>query len=153
MNAEMSAESGDLRPVGAGKEDRASHVGVEDSADGDGITYPMGTPDQNVHTDQCPILYALGLVGQKWKLPLLWYLHEKPTTRFNELKRRVPGISNLMLTKSLREMEEDGLVTRHQYDEVPPRVEYSLTKRGEALLPALNGLYAWGEQQMQLEKK
>lgn len=89
-------------------------------------------------------------MGQKLKLPLLWYLHEKPTTRFNELKRRVPGISNLMLTKSLREMEEDGLVARHQYDEVPPRVEYSLTERGEALLPALNGLYAWGEEQMKL---
>lgn len=120
--------------------------------DDKGITYDIGTPEVNVNSEQCPILYALGLVGQKWKLPLLWYLHEKPTTRFNELKRRVPGISNLMLTKSLREMEEDGLVARHQYDEVPPRVEYSLTARGEALLPALNGLYAWGEEQMQLEK-
>ena len=111
-------------------------------------SYPMGTPEDNVDREKCPILYALGLVGQKWKLPLLWYLHEKPTTRFNELKRRVPGISNLMLTKSLRELEEAGLVLRNQLETVPPHVEYSLTARGEALLPALNELYAWGEEQM-----
>ena len=111
-------------------------------------SYPMGTPEGNVDSETCPILYALGLVGQKWKLPLLWYLHEKPTTRFNELKRRVPGISNLMLTKSLRELEESGLVLRDEKGTVPPHVEYSLTERGEALLPALNELYAWGEEQM-----
>lgn len=119
------------------------------------IDYEIGTPEENVDRAQCPVLFALGIVGQKWKLPLLWYLHEKPTTRFNELKRRVPGISNLMLTKSLRELEEDGLVSRKQFDEVPPHVEYALTERGEALMPALNGIYKWGEEQMQLtsEKK
>ena len=111
-------------------------------------SYPMGNPEDNLDSEKCPILYALGLVGQKWKLPLLWYLHEQPTTRFNELKRRVPGISNLMLTKSLRELEEAGLVLRDQKETVPPHVEYSLTDRGEALLPALNELYAWGEEQM-----
>lgn len=120
---------------------------------GQDIDYEMGTSEENVDRDQCPILFALGIVGQKWKLPLLWYLHEKPTTRFNELKRRVPGISNFMLTKSLRELEEDGLVERHQYDEVPPRVEYALTERGESLMPALNGIYKWGEEQMQLVSK
>ena len=111
-------------------------------------SYPMGAPEDNLDSEKCPILYALGLVGQKWKLPLLWYLHEQPTTRFNELKRRVPGISNLMLTKSLRELEEAGLVLRDQKETVPPHVEYSLTERGEALLPALNELYAWGAEQM-----
>ena len=113
-----------------------------------GPSYPMGKPEDNLDSEKCPILYALGLVGQKWKLPLLWYLHERPTTRFNELKRRVPGISNIMLTKSLRELEEAGLVLRDQKETVPPHVEYSLTERGEALLPALNELYAWGEEQM-----
>lgn len=113
-----------------------------------GPSYPMGTPEDNLDREKCPILYALGLVGQKWKLPLLWYLHEKPTTRFNELKRRVPGISNLMLTKSLRELEDAELVLRDQKETVPPHVEYSLTERGEALLPALNELYAWGEEQL-----
>ena len=111
-------------------------------------SYPMGTPEDNLDSEKCPILYALGLVGQKWKLPLLWYLHEQPTTRFNELKRRVPGISNLMLTKSLRELEDAGLLLRDQKETAPPHVEYSLTDRGEALLPALNELYAWGEEQM-----
>ncbi|MBE6476997.1 MAG: helix-turn-helix transcriptional regulator [Propionibacteriaceae bacterium] len=111
----------------------------------------MGTPEGNVSGQGCPILYALSIIGQKWKLPLLWYLHERPTTRFNELKRRVPGISNLMLTKSLRELEGAGLVLRDQRDTVPPHVEYSLTARGEALLPALNELYSWGVEQMRLE--
>lgn len=118
----------------------------------DGIAYDIGSPEDNVDSERCPVLYALGVVGQKWKLPILWYLHEKPTTRFNELKRRVPGISNIMLTKSLRELEEAGLVHRDQKETVPPHVEYSLTERGEALLPALNELFAWGEQQMAYDR-
>ena len=64
------------------------------------------------------------------------------------LKRRVPGITNMMLTKSLRELEEDGLVAHHSYDTIPPKVEYSLTQTGRDLLPALNELYKWGEAHM-----
>ncbi|MBQ3301421.1 MAG: helix-turn-helix transcriptional regulator [Eggerthellaceae bacterium] len=91
-------------------------------------------------------------MGQKWKLPILWYLHEAEATRYNELKRRMPGITNTMLTKSLRELEEAGLVNRRSYGTVPPRVDYSLTESGEALLPTLNELYRWGESHMRASK-
>lgn len=84
-------------------------------------------------------------MGQKWKLPILWHLHEAKATRYLELRRRIPGITYTMLTKSLRELEEAGLVNRHNYGTVPPRVDYALTEDGEALLPALNELYRWGK--------
>ena len=73
--------------------------------------------------------------------------------RYNELKRSVRGITNMMLTKCLRELEDYGLVIRRQYNEVPPRVEYSLTERGKKLLPALAELYAWGREQLDFEKE
>lgn len=112
------------------------------------MDYQVDTTLGDMQPDQCPVLYALSIIGQKWKLPILWYLHEQETTRWGELRRRMPGITNMMLTKSLRELEEDGLVNRHQYDTVPPKVEYSLTQTGKDLLPTLNELYKWGEAQM-----
>lgn len=114
------------------------------------VTYPIDTTLQDVTEKRCPVLYALDLIGQKWKLPILWYLHEKENTRYNELKRRIPGITNMMLTKSLRELEADGLVKRTEYQTIPPKVEYSLTNHGQNLLPTLNELYKWGETQMSL---
>ena len=112
------------------------------------VTYPIDETMADVAQDRCPILHALDVVGQKWKLPILWYLHEADATRYNELKRRIPSITNMMLTKSLRELEEAGLVHREQYDTVPPRVEYSLTQDGRDLLPTLNELYKWGAAHM-----
>lgn len=112
------------------------------------IEYEIHENMDNISKEQCPILYALNIIGQKWKLPILWYLHEKENTRYNELKRRIPGITNIMLTKCLRELEEDGLVKRVVYETVPPKVEYSLTKNGIDLLPTLNELYKWGEEKM-----
>lgn len=112
------------------------------------LNYPIDVTMQDVASKQCPVLYALSIIGQKWKLPILWYLHEKENTRFNELKRRIPGITNMMLTKCLRELEAAGLVNRKQYDVIPPKVEYSLAKRGKELLPTLNELYKWGEEEM-----
>ena len=88
----------------------------------------------------------MDVIGSKWKLPIVWYLHEKEKTRFNELKRRIPGVTNLMLTKSLREPETDGLIVRNEIISAPPKVvEYSLTDFGRELIPALNELYLWGE--------
>ncbi|MDO5296776.1 MAG: helix-turn-helix domain-containing protein [bacterium] len=113
------------------------------------ITYEIDISMSDVTDNRCPILHALDVVGQKWKLPILWYLHEKENTRYNELKRRIPGITNMMLTKSLRELEADGLVKRKQYDTIPPKVEYALTSQGLALLPALNELYKWGQAHME----
>ncbi|MBR1736323.1 MAG: helix-turn-helix transcriptional regulator [Firmicutes bacterium] len=95
---------------------------------------------EDVTNKKCPIIYALSIIGQKWKLPILWYLHEKENTRYNELKRRIPGITNIMLTKSLRELEEAGLVSRKVYETIPPKVEYALTESGQELLPTLNRL-------------
>lgn len=114
------------------------------------ISYPIDETLSDVVNKKCPILHALGIVGQKWKLPILWYLHEKPVTRFNELKRRIPGITTMMLTKSLRELESCGLVNRHVYEIIPPKVEYSLTPDGLELLPTLNELYKWGLNHMNI---
>ena len=97
---------------------------------------------------ECPILHVFRCIGGKWKLPVLWHLAEKDTMRYNELKRSVRGVTNMMLTKCLRELEDFGLVHRRQYNEIPPKVEYSLTERGKKLLPALEALYAWGREHM-----
>lgn len=109
------------------------------------ITYSTEIPNENIYEVECPIIYALDIVGQKWKLPIMWYLFQNEYTRYNELKRKVNGITNIMLTKSLKELEENKLVIRKQYDTVPPRVEYSLTERGRSLLPTLNELYKYSE--------
>lgn len=110
------------------------------------MSYPIDTTLNDVANKKCPILCAMEVIGSKYKLPIVWYLHEKENTRFNELKRRIPGISNLMLTKSLRELEADGLVVRCELISAPPKVvEYSLTDLGKELIPALNELYVWGE--------
>ncbi|MDO4537064.1 MAG: helix-turn-helix domain-containing protein [Coriobacteriales bacterium] len=104
--------------------------------------------EENIYDTECPILWAMNVIGQKWKLPILWYIRDKGTIRYNELRRKVVGITPTMLTKSLVELEESGLVHREQYAEIPPRVEYSLTERGKTLLPALDELYRWADAQM-----
>ena len=102
---------------------------------------------------ECPILHVFRRIGGKWKLPILWHLADQDAVRYNELTRSVRGVTNMMLTKCLRELEDFGLVIRQQYNEVPPRVEYSLTERGKKLLPALEALYAWGREQLDFEKE
>jgi DNA-binding HxlR family transcriptional regulator len=84
------------------------------------------------------------MVGGKWKLSLLWYISEE-TRRFGEIKRFLPDITQSMLTKQLRELEDDGLLHREVYKEVPPRVEYSLTNLGQQFVPILQSMYEWGE--------
>ena len=110
--------------------------------------YSTELPGANVYTVPCPIIHALNLIGGKWKLPVLWHLFDAESVRYNELKRSVVGITNIMLTQCLRELEAAGLVSRNDFGEVPPRVEYSLTGRGRELLPALRELYKWGEKQL-----
>jgi DNA-binding HxlR family transcriptional regulator len=107
----------------------------------------------NIYEMQCPVIYALEIVGQKWRLPIMWYLLEMEPVRYNELKRKIKGITNMMLTKSLKELEEHKLIVRTQYETIPPKVEYSLTERGKALLPALNELYKWGDEQIKLNRR
>ncbi len=94
----------------------------------------------------CPVKYALDLLNGKWKLRIIWELSQQETIRFNELQRRLEGISSVMLSKSLEELEQHKIVNRRQYNEIPPRVEYSLTALGKAIDPALQALGGWGSQ-------
>lgn len=105
----------------------------------------------NVYDVPCPLLYALGIIGGKWKLPILWHLADAGNVRYNALRRGVVGITPMMLTTCLRELEERGLVARRRYEGMPPKVEYALTERGRRLLPALQALHAWGAEQMTWE--
>ena len=92
----------------------------------------------------CPVATTVQLIGSKWKLLILRNLLARPW-RFNELKRDLEGISQKVLTDSLRSLEEDGIITRTVYPEVPPRVEYTLTELGRSLKPVLDAMWNWGE--------
>ena len=92
----------------------------------------------------CPVATTVALIGSKWKLLIIRNLLARPW-RFNELKKDLEGISQKVLTDSLRSMEADGIITRTVYPEVPPRVEYSLTELGKSLKPILDSMWAWGE--------
>jgi DNA-binding HxlR family transcriptional regulator len=94
--------------------------------------------------DFCPLEKAMNLIGGKWRLSILCALHRGGTTRYNELKRKMHGITNTMLASVLKELEEHGLVSRKQYAEMPVRVEYSLKNTCKDLLPILNKLALWG---------
>lgn len=91
----------------------------------------------------CPVEATLELIGGKWKGLVLYHLL-KGTLRFSELRRLLPSVTQRMLTRQLRELERDGLLTRTVHAEVPPRVEYKLTERGESLGPVLLALREWG---------
>ena len=91
----------------------------------------------------CPVATAVALVGGKWKLLILRNLRSRPW-RFNELQRDLEGISQKVLTDSLRQMMDDGLVCRQDYQELPPRVEYGLTDLGKEMLPILDALANFG---------
>lgn len=94
---------------------------------------------------KCPVEMTLALIGEKWKVLILRDLIDG-TKRFGELKASMGSISPKVLTQQLRSMEEDGLVRRKVYAEVPPRVEYFLTEVGSSLKPILDSMWAWGEQ-------
>ena len=92
----------------------------------------------------CPVETTLSLIGDKWKVLILRDLLPG-TKRFGELKKSLGSVSQKILTAQLRDMEQNGLVHRQVYAEVPPRVEYSLTQLGQSLRPILDAMYAWGE--------
>ena len=96
----------------------------------------------------CPIRNVLSRIGDKWSILVIFTLEQVPVMRFGELHRMIPDISQKMLTVTLRTLEEDGLVSRKAYAEVPPRVEYSLSPRGMSLLPHLNSLIQWAKEEM-----
>jgi len=93
---------------------------------------------------ECVVEATLDLIGGKWKGLILYHLLQE-TLRFNELRRKLGAITQRMLTKQLRELEQDGLLVRTVYAEVPPRVEYALSPAGRSLAPVIAALKAWGE--------
>ena len=97
----------------------------------------------------CPIRNILSRIGDKWSLLVLCTLERESAMRFGTLLGSIPDISQKMLTVTLRTLEEDGLVTRRVYPEVPPRVEYSLTDRAVSLLPHVNSLIGWAIEHME----
>ena len=93
---------------------------------------------------QCKKELTLAMIGGKWKMLILWRLGKEGTKRFTELKARMPGITQKILTNQLRELEDDFLISRKVYPQVPPKVEYSLTECGISLIPILESMYSWG---------
>ncbi len=99
---------------------------------------------------ECPVATTVALIGSKWKLLIIRNLLQRPW-RFNELKRDLEGISQKVLTDSLRSMESDGLITRTVFPEVPPRVEYALSELGQSLKPILDSMVDWGNAYKQMQ--
>ncbi|MEM6797700.1 MAG: helix-turn-helix domain-containing protein [Acidobacteriota bacterium] len=108
--------------------------------------------EQDLTAEECPVEAAVGLIGGKWKPALLFHLMTG-AKRYSELQRLIPKASDRMLTRSLRELEKDGLVNRKVFAEVPARVQYSLTDDGETLYPILTEISRWRIQQKSRHQK
>lgn len=95
-----------------------------------------------------PFSYTMSLINGKWKLHILFWLWHNDILRYNELKRRLSGVTHKVLTNQLKELEADGLIARTEYPQIPPKVEYSLTALGASLMPVLGALCQWGSTHM-----
>ena len=93
--------------------------------------------------------YLTKTLGGRWKLHILCIFENEGTVRFGQIKKRLDNISNVMLSKTLKELEQDGIITRHQYNEVPPHVDYTLTEKGKNVIPALIMLSEWAQKYIQ----
>lgn len=102
----------------------------------------------DIFIQNCPVRNVLCRISDKWSILVIFTLEQIPVMRFGELRRMIPDISQKMLTVTLRTLEEDGLVRRKVYAQVPPKVEYSLSERGRSLLPHLNSLIEWAKSEM-----
>ena len=98
--------------------------------------------------EKCPLNYAMTLLGGKWKMQIICTLNNRGTMRYNELRKQLDGISNTVLASSLQELAERGLIERHEYLQVPVRVEYSTTGLADRLMPVLEAFSDWGEEMM-----
>jgi DNA-binding HxlR family transcriptional regulator len=99
--------------------------------------------DRKVKQATCEIEVAFGVIGGKWKPMIIWFLGELGTLRFGQLQHLIPDITHKILTKQLRELEENDLIKRKIYSEVPPRVEYTITEKGSDVLPILDMMCDW----------
>lgn len=95
-----------------------------------------------------PFSHAMSLIGGKWKMHILFWLWKKETLRYGELKRALDGITHKMLSSQLKELEADQLIIRTEYPQLPPKVEYSLSREGLTLMPVLEILCDWGRQNL-----
>ncbi|MEM9544785.1 MAG: helix-turn-helix domain-containing protein [Bacteroidota bacterium] len=102
---------------------------------------------KSVAIHECPVTFTMSKIGGKWK-PIILFLISKGGNRFGILQRGIDGISKQMLTKQLRELESDGILSRKIFAEIPPRVEYTITELGNSLMPVIGSMKKWGEQQM-----
>ncbi len=105
--------------------------------------WPQGEQD-------CPIVYTLAIVGGKWKWLIIYALAEQGVLRYSQLKKSIPNITHKMLAQELKELEAEQLVFRNEYPQIPPKVEYSLTAKGETLIPILDRMAEWGRSNMTL---
>lgn len=99
---------------------------------------------QSATSPDCPIRNVISHITDKWSLLVLYTLEQKEVLRFKDLWRQIPDISQKMLTSTLRHLEDDGIISREVFTEVPPRVEYRLSERGKSLMPHLDALISWG---------
>ena len=99
---------------------------------------------QSATFPDCPVRNVISRITDKWSLLVLYTLEHQEVMRFNDLWRQIPDISQKMLTTTLRHLEDDGIVSREVFTEVPPRVEYRLSERGQSLMPHLDALISWG---------
>lgn len=98
-----------------------------------------------INREETDFGYTLSLISGKYKMIVMYWLNEnKPVMRYNELKRRIGTISFKTLSNTLKELEQDGIINRVEYPQIPPKVEYSLSKRGESLMPILDLMCDWG---------
>ncbi len=104
--------------------------------------------DFDIKFGNCPIYYTISKIEGKWKWVILYKLHKSRVIRYNRLQDELKPIAHRTLSRQLKELEADGLVHREQYNEIPPRVEYSLTPVGETLAPILELMSEWGAEQL-----
>ncbi|GGL02722.1 putative HTH-type transcriptional regulator YdeP [Deinococcus radiotolerans] len=117
----------------------------------DRMTAPAPHPSPTEAPPTCAVTTTVSVIGGKWKAVAVYHLLGGPR-RFSDLQRRMPGVTQRMLTLQLRELEADGLVHREVYPQVPPKVEYSLTPLGQTLEPIVRAMLAWGETYRQREQ-
>jgi len=104
-----------------------------------------------VHCSADQLTEALRVLEGRWKTLIIYHLFTAPVLRYSELRRAIPGVSQKMLIQQLRDLEKDGVISRTVYPEVPPKVEYGLTKEGRALKPALKALQKWAAKRQSME--
>lgn len=100
---------------------------------------------ENESVNSKPFTYTMSLIGGKWKMQILFWLWKSEIMRYSELKRSLEGITHKMLSNQLKELENDRLIIRTEYPQVPPKVEYKLSERGKTLMPVLHSVCHWGD--------